>query len=168
MHISDGSHRKKLTLLILALATVSAALSACGGGGSSPPSASAGGGGESSSLGASSPQFRWELKFTHCLREQGISVADPDPVKGAPSVDHNAAYLAASKACEQQIGEPPSASSSTGAAAEKERSVAELKMAKCLREHGVDATDPSPDEALTVPEGTSPKVLVECTSGSGK
>jgi hypothetical protein len=168
MHISDGSHRKKLTLLLLALMAVSAALSACGGGGSSAPSASASGGGESSSLGASSPQFRWELKFTHCLRGQGISVADPDPVKGAPSVEHDAAYLAASKTCVQQIGEPPSASSSTDSAAEMERLDAELKMAKCLRAHGVDAADPSPDEALTVPEGTSSKVLVECTSGSGK
>jgi len=167
MQISDRIHLKKLILLLVALAAVSVALSACGGGGSSQPSASAGGG-QSASAGGSSPQFRWELKFTHCLREQGISIGDPDPVKGAPAVEHDAAYLAASKTCQGQVGEPPAATSSSGPEAEKERADAELKMAKCLREHGVDAADPSPDEALAVPQGTSSKVLDECTSGAGK
>jgi hypothetical protein len=166
MRNSYGSHRKKLTLLVVALATVSAALSACGGGGSDAQSTAAGGGGLSASAGASSPQFRWELKFTHCLREQGISVADPDPVEGAPAVEHDAAYLAASKVCQEQIGEPPAASSSPGV--EKGRSEAALKMASCLREHGVDAADPGPEEALVVPQGTSSKVIDECTSGDGR
>jgi hypothetical protein len=162
MHISLGSHWKKLTLLALALAATSVALAACGGG-SGSPSASAGEGGAVSE-GASSPQFRWELKFTHCLREQGISVADPDPVKGAPSVDHDAAYLAASKVCEEQVGEPPAAGEAQSPGREKAMAEAGLRMAKCLREHGVEAADPSPDEALLVPPGTSSKVLDECAS----
>jgi hypothetical protein len=163
MHISLGSHWKKLTLLVLALAATSVALAACGGG-SGSPSASAGEGGAAVSEGAGSPEFRWELKFTHCLREQGISVADPDPVKGAPSVDHDAAYLAASKVCEEQVGEPPAASEAQSPGREKAMAEAGLRMAKCLREHGVEAADPSPDEALMVPPGTSSKVLDECAS----
>jgi hypothetical protein len=148
-----GSSRAALAVLVAAVA-----LGGCGGGESAgAPNAASG----------NDAQFQWDLKFTRCLREQGIQIDDPDPVKGAPAVTHDDAYAAASKTCEGKVGDPPSAAA-TDPKAQKQRQATALKQVKCLRDHGVDIKDPAPDEALQIPEGTSEDVMNRCFAQNGK
>jgi hypothetical protein len=132
-------------------------LAACGGGGADTgPGGSADGG----------PQFAWELKFTKCLRAEGVEIDDPDPVKGAPSVEHDDTYRAASKTCQGKIGDPPSAAKKPGQAEAIFKNM--LKTARCMRGKGVDMPDPQRDQALQIPEGTSEDVLAACLPTDGK
>lgn len=135
-------------------------LTACGGSDSGSSSSSPAASSSGASTAANDPQFRWELRFTKCLREQGIQVADPDPVKGAPDVTHDAAYRKASQTCEVRIGDPPTAVANRGK--EKQNQDAGLKAAKCLRDNGYDVSDPTPEQALVVPVDVSSAVLGKC------
>jgi hypothetical protein len=132
---------------------VAMALGGCGGGGqvASPKAAS-----------GTDAQFQWELKFTRCLRAEGIQVDDPDPVKGAPAVTHDDAYRAASETCEGKVGDPPSAAPMKDPKVRQKLQKKTLEQVKCLRDHGVDIEDPGPDEALQIPEGTSEDVVNGC------
>jgi hypothetical protein len=150
---------------VVALAVVvvmAVALAACGGGG----------GGASTSVAATpaggDPQFAWELKFTKCLRTHGIEIADPDPVKGAPSVVHDSAYATASKACEKQVGDPPSAAGKNDNKDDGQVSKVLLREVQCLRDHGLDIKDPAPHEALQIPEGADEAVVNACFARRGK
>ena len=145
--------------LAVLVAMAGVALGGCGGGESAgAPKAASGG----------DAQFQWDLKFTRCLREQGIQIDDPDPVKGAPAVTHDDAYAAASKTCAGKVGDPPSAASAKDPKARKQRQATALKQVKCLRDHGVDIKDPAPGEALQIPEGTSEDVMNRCFAPNGK
>jgi hypothetical protein len=144
-----------------AVLAVVVAIGGCGGGdGGDSVSTKAPSGGD--------PQFQWELKFTRCLREQGIEVDDPDPVKGAPAVTHDDAYAAASKTCEGKVGDPPSAAAMKDPKARTQMQKKTLEQVQCLRDHGVDIKDPGPDEAMQVPEGTSEDVINRCFAPNGK
>jgi hypothetical protein len=144
-------------------------LAACGGGdGPAEPNAQpapveSSSGGDAAFRDA---QFRWELKFTRCLRQEGIDVADPDPVKGAPDVTHDDAYLAASKTCQQTVGAPPAAKRSAG----KERQIQEfaLKQAACLRGKGIDVADPAPGEYVRLDEGVDENAYNACADEAAK
>jgi hypothetical protein len=135
-----------------------ATLAACGAAGAPKASPAAG------VAATKDPQFRWELRFTSCLRAQGIQVADPDPVTGAADIVHDAAYQRASKECEAKIGQPPTVTKNQGH--EKQLLDATLKLARCLREHGLDVPDPAPDQALVMPEGASQAVVDKCLPAS--
>jgi hypothetical protein len=129
---------------------VAVALGGCGGGDQvATPKAASG----------TDAQFQWELKFTRCLRAQGIQIDDPDPVKGAPAVTHDDAYAAASKTCEGKVGDPPSVAVKKDP---KQIQKKTLEQVRCLRDHGVTIKDPGPDEALQIPEGTSEDVVNGC------
>jgi hypothetical protein len=154
-------HRQAAATLATAL-LLATAVTACGGGGDAGGSTAAGSSGASAT--SNDPQFRWTLRFTSCLRAQGIQIADPDPVTGAADVVHDAAYQRASKACEAKIGQPPTVTKNQGH--EKQLLDATLKLARCLREHGLDVPDPAPNEALAMPEGASQAVVDKCLPAS--
>jgi hypothetical protein len=161
-------HRQTSATLAAAL-LLATGLTACGGGGGGggddAGSTAAGSSGASATSKASKdPQFRWELRFTSCLRAQGIQIADPDPVTGAADVVHDAAYQRASKDCGAKIGQPPTVTKNQGH--EKQLLDATLKLARCLREHGLDVPDPAPNQALVMPEGASQAVVDKCLPAS--
>jgi hypothetical protein len=144
--------RRWLTCAALTAPLLCTGLAACGGGdaASSPaPAASSASPASGDSPPSGDAQFQWELRFVSCLRDHGIQVADPDPVKGAPDVVHDAAFLAASKACQAKIGEPPTVTANRGR--QKNYLPGQLKAAKCLREHGYDIPDPSLERPFFIP-----------------
>lgn len=167
--------RTWLTYATLAAAPLLAVgLTACGsddGGDSaattaSTPAASSTEGASGKGVASSDAQFQWELKFTKCLRAEGIKVGDPDPVKGAPDVVHDAAYSRAFKLCVGKIGDPPTVIANRGK--EKEQLASSLKTAKCLRGKGFKVADPTPEMALAIPEQISTTVLNECLAAGGR
>lgn len=95
----------------------------------------------------------WELDFTHCLREQGIAIDDPDPETGVDDVPHDDAYLAAAETCAAQLGGPPAAA---GSGDDEGKYQAQLALAKCLRDHGVNVADPPRGQAIAI-EGEIPE-----------
>jgi hypothetical protein len=153
------NHRKSLIALAGALALV-LVVAACGGSSSSAPSGGvAAGGGD--------PQFKWDLKFVGCLRSQGIEIEDPRPTTGFPAVNRDAAFTAASKTCEEKIGDPPAAENGGPTGSAKEQKTI-LREVKCMREHGIDMADPGPQEAMIVPEGASPQAIEDCLAVRGR
>jgi hypothetical protein len=153
-------HRQTSATLATAL-LLATGVTACGGGGDDAGSTAAGSSGASAT---NDPQFRWELRFTSCLRAQGIQIADPDPTTGAADVVHDAAYQTAAKECEAKIGRPPTVAKNQGD--EKQLLAATLKLARCLREHGLDVPDPAPNQALVMPEGASQALVDKCLPAS--
>jgi hypothetical protein len=152
---------------LVAVAVMTTALAACGGGGSGSGSGASSGaaqhaGGASS---GSDPQFQWELKFTTCLRDHGIDIADPDPVQGVPAVAHDDAYNTASKACQGKVGKPPSAAGMGNGDQVRPKL---LKQVQCLRDHGLDVPDPGPRDAPAIPQGASEDVVKACFAPDAK
>lgn len=159
--ITTVRRRRRTCATLAAAALLATGLTACGGGDDAPSSASTPAAGSSgATMTADDPQFRWELRFVKCLREQGIQVADPDPVKGAPDVTHNAAYRAAFRTCVAEIGDPPTVTRNKGK--EREILATQLRTARCLRDKGYDVADPTPDRALMIPESVDEVVFEEC------
>jgi len=140
------------SMVMLALAGCSSA--GPSGAAGSPPAASAQNGSSGNA------QFEWELKYVHCLQEQGIDIADPDPVTGIEEYAHNDALTAASKICGDRVGSPPQKSS----ASDEQLYQGQLTVAKCLRDNGVDVDDPIRGEAMRMPEGeVDPNAIAKCT-----
>lgn len=105
--------------------------------------------------GVTDAYLEWELDYIQCLRDNGVDVADPDPVKGLLEQPvHDDAYIAAAATCEQQIGGPPTTDKGF---TDKELYEASLKYAQCLRDNGVEIEDPVRGEALMMPEGEIPQ-----------
>jgi hypothetical protein len=154
--------RNRLAVLVAAAPMVMG-LGACGGNDVSAGSATTG---QSNNLpGESNPEFSWELKFTRCLRDQGINIGDPDPVTGVPSVVHDAGYKAASAACRGTVGDQPV---TAGKGSDAKKLEASLKLVRCLRDLGVPIVDPAPNQAPAVPEGTSEDTINKCLNPQGK
>lgn len=115
-----------LTVLLLALAGAAA----CGG---------------SSDTGQlSSEHADAALHFARCLREHGMNVPDPDPNSDhlpiRPSDSTQTAWSAAKQACAKYLpdgegGEKPA----------PDELQAQIALATCLRNHGIEVTDPDPD-----------------------
>jgi hypothetical protein len=120
------------------------ALAACGSSGSGDGVASAGG------TRSSSPAPRTGddsgLKFARCMREHGVDIPDPEPGKLPPVVDGppDSKEHEALESCEQFL---PSGGEVEKISAEDLEKV--RQYARCMREHGVDMPDPSPDGSLT-------------------
>jgi hypothetical protein len=125
--------RRILVVPVLLAALIAAA--ACGGSGDKPP---AKGGGASPSAAGSLQQF------AACMREHGQNVPDPDPNSGnvaltPPAGGDPSAWQAAMRACQQYMpngGEP--------VAPDAQELAALRQYAACMREHGVEMTDPDP------------------------
>lgn len=109
--------------------------------------------------GVTDAYLKWELDFAQCLRDNGVDVADPDPVKGLLKQPvHDDAYKAAATTCEQQIGGPPKTAKGF---TDKELYEASLKYAHCMRDNGVEIEDPVRGEAIIMPEGEIPQEALD-------
>ncbi|WP_431927783.1 hypothetical protein [Micromonospora wenchangensis] len=141
--------RRNPLRLLLALPVLAAlALSGCQGGGDDDPGvATAGGGGAGPSVSAAglSDEQR-QLKFTACLREQGLDVPDPQPGQKGPRFDAGSDIdLGKVQAALQQCREyAPNGGQPRQLDADQTEQV--RKLAGCMRENGVpDFPDPSAD-----------------------
>jgi hypothetical protein len=146
-------------LATLAMVAMVALISAgCGGTGSA-------GTGSSGSNGAATTRER-AVKFSECMRENGVSdFPDPDAsgaltietIANGSSVDTSSvAFTRALTACKDL--EPPGF---TGDKRSSEQQSAGLKFAQCIRENGVkDFPDPAPDAPLVdtnrIPSSATP------------
>lgn len=135
----------RLLLLLLAVALAAVALAACGGSGS--PS------------GSQRSDDEKRLAFEDCLRDEGLDVQSSADGRrtairmtgrggpgrqtfGGPD-DENGPFAR----CRRKTGWAPSPPT----AAEQARMRDEgLKMARCMRAHGVDMADPAPDGRMMV------------------
>ena len=141
------------TALVLALA-------ACSGGAAAPavptaPASSPGTGPQASGDGQASPGASLSpedamLAYTKCMREHGVDMPDPQFVGGGGSTSGGAAiqisgdplspaFNDATKACDPLL--PRMGSSGDGQVAQEFADQA-LKMARCMRDHGIDMPDP--------------------------
>jgi hypothetical protein len=156
--------RKRATLALLLAATplLALGLSGCAGAASadqpsSTPSASTG----------SLADYR--LKLAECLRENGVDASDPDSSgttfsMGAGGAD---ALQAAMDSCRKQLGDPPAQSEAEKKQQQEQEREANLKMAQCYRDNGVDVSDPQPGQSLQVPSDAPQSVQDECGGSSG-
>ncbi|WKU02693.1 hypothetical protein [Micromonospora sp. HUAS LYJ1] len=137
--------------LLLALPVVAAlALSGCQSGGDDDPGvASAGGGGDTTpslSAAAGMSDEERQLKFTACLREQGLDVPDPQPGQNGPRFNFGgdvdpAKVQAALQQCREYAPNGGQPRQLDAGQVEQVR-----KLARCMRENGVpNFPDPSAD-----------------------
>jgi hypothetical protein len=122
--------------------------------------------------GTDSAQKDQELKYVQCLRKNGMKIADP--VNGRYDIDNSESKdpksQAAVKACAQYA---PSTQNDKISAKELDGL---MKMAQCLRRHGIKVQDPTPTanrhQATVIPSGTSAeqfqKVQQVCQKETGQ
>jgi len=135
---------RKLSLVLLAAIALTAP-AACGG------SDDAKGGTPSGQPGAKQssqvPQDQ-AVKFTQCLRQHGLNVADPAPgSQGIQLGDDQTKIDAALKACKQYN---PKGDINPNDPKQRDH---DLKMQQCLRKHGLNAPDPQPGQPLEIIPG---------------
>jgi hypothetical protein len=121
---------------------VSCALAGCGGGdgkrAGAAPSASSGSGDA--------------VKWTQCLRGQGLDVQDPPPGGMVTLPMDSPALKNAMEKCKQyQTAEQGRTGLDPDDPAQQER---RRKFAKCMRDNGVDWPDPVPGQSATAPAMT--------------
>ncbi|MET1075129.1 MAG: hypothetical protein ABWY11_20960 [Umezawaea sp.] len=137
-------------------------LGACGAADTaSPPSAGPSASAEKRSF-ESFDEF--QLAFSGCMREHGVNMPDPNG-DGGIQIDAGgdmAAFESASTACREQLGTPPPRKDSGKGKTDEELLADHLKIAKCLREHGVDVPDPTASSPLNVPQNAPEDVLTTC------
>ncbi|MEV8511034.1 hypothetical protein [Dactylosporangium sp. NPDC051484] len=141
--------------MILAAPALLVALTGCADGGAP---------GGSSSVPAAGSRQAWTLKYTQCLRDNGVDVQDPPPAEEGIGVNMNAwpAPEAVLNKCTEQLGTPPPLSKDEKAKIEKEQQKYLLKVANCYRDNGVNVPDPVPGEGLKIPSGAPQNVLDKC------
>lgn len=114
------------------------------------------------------------VKYAGCMREHGVDMPDPGPDGGMAAQalpaggDEMAKMQKASEACRKWLP-------NGGVISEKEKAAAredQLKLAKCLREHGLNVPDPGPDGEMSIDMGNdsakSEKAFEACTrEGTG-
>lgn len=151
--------RARMRRAPVAVVAVSTALTlaACGADGGDP--GAAGGGAQ--------PKFEQAaLKFTRCMREQGVDM--PDPKRGArgftitpesdPSQGNSDRFRRANAACQHHMKgvQPPKLSEEEHG----EFREAALKHARCMRKNGINMPDPRVDRgnavAIELPAGIRP------------
>ena len=95
------------------------------------------------------------VAFAQCMRQHGVQVSDPKQSGGVNftgNVDQGTLNAAEQACAKYDIKRGVSGES----AAEQDRN---LKLAKCLRQHGLNVPDPRPGQGLMIGSGTG--------SGSG-
>lgn len=149
----------KRLIPLIGLTVVVFGLSACGGGNGDDGVAS--GGGKATPSAAASQKGTGntadaQLKFAQCMRQNGVDMPDPQP--GQPlRVPDNAdpsKLETASKKCQpilQQGG------GQINPQDPKWRD-AMTKFAKCMRQHGVQMSDPDSSGKMQVPSGSRAKI----------
>ncbi|WP_181771982.1 hypothetical protein [Amycolatopsis pittospori] len=172
--------RPKAALVVSGVGAVLALVAGCGGGGdggdkvasiSTPPSSGAAGDGQQADKVSDEDKMR---NFAKCMREHGIDMPDPKTdgddratisIGGADGQIDEKKMKAADEACRKLLpngGEikPPSPED-----LDKMR-----KEAKCMRDHGIDMPDPSPDGkggAIALDAGGDPKKFEEAAKACG-
>jgi hypothetical protein len=127
--------RHRCTAAALLSTLVLAGLTGCGSKGE-PPSATPTANAQDS-----------QVKYAQCLRQHGINAPDPEPGSGLriEGLDSEKGKLdAALKACKQYN---PKRDVNPNDPAGHDRAV---KMAQCMRRHGVNAPDPQPGQPLRI------------------
>lgn len=130
-----------LTTAVAALAALG--LAACGS--SKEPSASAGPAG-------GKPDVDGLVNYARCMRKHGVDMPDPQvsgkgvrmAMRGRPGSEN--AMKRAQEACRSVQGAPREPSKQELAEARDNA----LKVAKCMRKHGIDVPDPGSDGAMRV------------------
>ncbi|HEY5986311.1 MAG TPA: hypothetical protein VIV12_08050 [Streptosporangiaceae bacterium] len=88
------------------------------------------------------------LKYVKCLREHGVNAPDPPAgedtirIQGASPAQEEAARQACKQHAPEQVGGEDSS----------EQSDKLLKIARCMRAHGVSVADPQPGQGLNLPK----------------
>lgn len=128
-------------------------LAACGGKGANDGIASAGGGTAKASASASAspsqslnPQDA-ALKFAQCMRQNGVDMPDPGSdgrfqIRANPG--NQAKVQAAMKKCQHFM----QAGGRLGNPDDPKIRDQMLKLAQCMRQHGVDVPDPQPGQGI--------------------
>ena len=138
--------RKLRPLAALALIAIVVPISACG---SSAPAGGSSGAGNNTAT-----NHEKAVKFTECMRHNGVSAFPDPPASGELTIDgvangssldpSSAAFKQAISACKDL--EPPGF---TGQKATPQQMAARLKFAQCMRDNGVkDFPDPTPNGPL--------------------
>ncbi len=149
--------RGKLAGGLLALPlTLALACAGCGKGDEGPGVATAGGAAGAKPVASAEAELSdsdRQIKFTECMRENGVDMPDPEPGGGVRfrmggDMDRNKMQEAMAK-CRQYLpngGEPPKM--------DAEQIENMRKMAQCMRENGVpDFPDPDADGRLMIRSG---------------
>jgi hypothetical protein len=88
------------------------------------------------------------VRYARCLREHGVNAPDPPAgdndirIQGASPAQEEAARQACKRYAPNAAGGEPSA----------EESDKLLKIARCMRAHGVSVADPQPGQGLNLPK----------------
>lgn len=130
------------------------ALTACGSQGDSGVASAHGGkgGGSPQAAGKEGNTQDQLLKFAKCMRDNGVDVPDPKPgEKGVRLQGSGSPEKAqqAQKMCERYL--PSSVKNRQNDPKTKDQM---LKLAKCMRENGVDVPDPGADGRIRIEKGT--------------
>lgn len=124
-----------------------------GGGGDDPDVASVSGAPSGTATGAPGNDRDRALKYAACLREHGLDVPDPEPgvngnaFEGAPE-EPGSAQARAMEACASLRPDGGQLTKDDPKAHDDQ-----LKLAKCLRDNGVEVRDPQPGEPMVMPFG---------------
>ncbi|MBL1097785.1 hypothetical protein [Streptomyces coffeae] len=117
--------------------------------------ASCGGAESTSSTGAKSADSDDQsLKHTRCMREHGVDMPDDPANQGSASTlsGDKDTIEAALKAC-QKYAQPSGMDPNDPKLKDDQ-----LKLARCMREHGVDMPDPGPDGGVSFKDTDKEKV----------
>jgi hypothetical protein len=127
---------KTSALLAVAALAVAAVLTGCGGSG-----------GQHTAVPTSTSAGDQVIRFAQCMRQHGINVPDPAPGSGRitinPQGSTDAQIQAAQEACRKYRPE----TSNPRDGADSDRMV---RLARCLRRHGVNVADPQPGQPLKI------------------
>ncbi|MCS7479213.1 hypothetical protein ACFFQW_03505 [Umezawaea endophytica] len=106
----------------------------------------------------------FQLALSGCMREQGVNMPDPG-ADGGLKVDNGGdmtAFTEAAEKCREKVGNPPPREGGDKGKSDEELLADQLKIAKCLREHGVDVKDPSANAPMDIPQNAPEEVLTTC------
>jgi hypothetical protein len=147
---------KRLSLVIGA-AVLLIGLPACGAVSSQSAEHSAGGSNTVTDENFSAERDKYDLKLAGCLREKGFDVKDPRPGEGI--TEDSPGIREAASTCMKELGDPPTPAIKPGSA---EYTQQQRAFISCLRERGIEITEPKQDEALSIPESVTEEDLAVC------
>lgn len=149
---------RRLAVLLSSLALMLGVVSACG--------TSNGKDVDSNNEPADDQQFdtaeEYQIAFAGCLREQGIDIQDPGGDGLQVESNDEEAMAGATKACRQELGEPPAMPDDGPTVSDEEQQREYLKIAACFRSNGIDVPDPESGSTPDIPEDAPEDVAQKC------